>query len=181
MPLLDRSGWTKRYFALPSGEVFSPAGAKKAVALFPADPGLCRWAGKALLWKRGVPGRLAGQHVASFAVMTAFATPILALAREVGNFGFEIIGAKGNGKSTLLQILASTSGYPFPSADGHYGMSMNATVNGLEIAMQDYADLVMPLDEATLFDASGSAEPRRVCRRLFGLSHAAIGRCSIMA
>ena len=25
------------------------------------------------------------------------------------------------------------------------------------------------------------SEPRRVCRRLFGLSHAAIGRCSIMA
>jgi benzaldehyde dehydrogenase (NAD) len=24
-------------------------------------------------------------------------------------------------------------------------------------------------------------EPRRVCRRLFGLSHAAIGRCSIVA
>jgi TfoX/Sxy family transcriptional regulator of competence genes len=29
--------------------------------------------------------------------------------------------------------------------------------------------------------ASGRLEPRRVCRRLFGLSHAAIGRCSIMA
>ena len=33
----------------------------------------------------------------------------------------------------------------------------------------------------TLTGRGGDIEPRRVCWRLFGLSHAAIGRCSVMA
>lgn len=159
-PLIDRPGWTKGHFALADGDVFSPVGKKKAETLFCPERRLCRKAGSGLAWKRGVAGRLVGQHLASFILMTAFAAPLLGLARKVGNFGFEIIGAPGKGKSTLQQILASTAGYPFADGNGHYGMSLNATANGLEAEMIKYADMVMPLEESTLFAAGGSAGMR---------------------
>ncbi|HUE79589.1 MAG TPA: DUF927 domain-containing protein [Sphingomicrobium sp.] len=159
-PLLDRPGWTKRrYFALASGEVYSPPGKKGQILFRPAGT-LCRKAGSARRWKREVAGRLVGQHLAAFVLMTAFAAPLLSLTRRVGNFSFEVTGAAGKGKSTLQQILASTAGYPFPSSDGYYGMSLNATANGLETEMLKYSDMVMPLEEATLFHAAGSASGR---------------------
>ncbi|MEO5492895.1 MAG: retropepsin-like aspartic protease [Sphingomonas sp.] len=51
-------------------------------------------------------------------------------------------------------------------------------------ATADRLKLAPTTDMATSWiedDIVTEYEPRRVCRRLFGLSHAAIGRCSIMA
>jgi len=46
---------------------------------------------------------------------------------------------------------------------------------------QDKTYTVLVTDDGFILDDRSFTEPRRVCRRLFGLDHAAIGRCSIMA
>ena len=124
---VEQTGWTNDLFALPDGTV---PGAKDAVALFePAS--YVGSEGTMDDWLTHVAEPLIGQKLLSFLLMTALAPPILRLTDREGNFGFEIVGKGGCGKSTALRLMASTCG-PATSADGNnFWTSLNATMAGL--------------------------------------------------
>jgi len=159
-PLIQQPGWSGDHFAMPDGTVFSPKGASKAIVLFQREPLKCASSGTPKGWRDGVAKPLIGQHLASFMLMTALAPPLLSLTSRVGNFGYELVGDGGKGKSTLQQIMSSVAGGALPSAPGVYWINCNATANGLERAMPVHSDHPMILEEAALYAASGNGRSR---------------------
>jgi uncharacterized protein (DUF927 family) len=150
--LIERSGWTASHFALPSGELIAGDIRDLGEVVFRGDPTKCTQAGSLGTWKREVAAPLAGQDIPSLLLMAAFAAPLLALTPRTDNFGFELVGAGGCGKTTIQQIVASAAGAP-----GHpnpYWMTMDTTLAGLEEAMPIHADMPMILDEANLYAGS---------------------------
>jgi hypothetical protein len=159
-PLISKVGWTNGYFALPSGEVFSPPGQKKGIALFLPDPAKVAKAGEKRLWFREVARPLADQTLAAFVLMIAFAPPLLELTNRGANFGFEIVSEPGAGKSTLLQLMASAVGDGLGIEGTPYWMTCSATANGLEQALAQHRDMPLILEEAALYAADGSRATR---------------------
>lgn len=157
--MIERVGWNGQHFALPDGTVFSPSGAQQPDIVFQRIPRRCSPRGTFKGWKRKVARRLAGQALAEFVLCLAFAAPLLALTNRVGNFGFELVGGKGTGKSSLQQLMSSVLG-ALQGEDGHYWVSFDATPNALEQSMAGFSDLPLILEEANLFVAGETARTR---------------------
>lgn len=158
--LVENIGWNGHSFALPDGTVFSPQNSPAGEVLFDHIQNRCAEKGTLRQWKRCVAKPLTGQRIATFVLCAAFAAPILKLTNLVGNFGFELVGAKGTGKSTFQQIMSSVLGGAIQGEDGHYWTSFDATPSGLEQAMASHSDLPMVLEEANLYIAEESPRVR---------------------
>lgn len=158
--LIDNVGWNGHHFALPDGTVFSPEGSAPGDVLFDRIHNRCTERGSLGQWKRNVAKPLANQRIGIFVLCAAFAAPILKLTNRVGNFGFELVGPKGTGKSTFQQIMSSVLGGAIQGEDGHYWTSFDATPSGLEQAMASHSDLPMILEEANLYIAGDSPRVR---------------------
>lgn len=109
-PLLERSGWTGQYFALPDGTTFGPSGDAAATAVFKPSSGCCTTAGTLEGWQAGVAAPLTSQPLPMFAVMAAFVAPLLPFVGRSATLGFEIVSAAGTGKNTVLGLMGSVIG-----------------------------------------------------------------------
>lgn len=158
--LIEHIGWNGKHFALPDGTVFSPEGCSSDEVLFEISSNKCSAKGDAESWQRDVAAKLANQSIPIFGLCLTFAAAILRLTNRVGNFGFELVGGKGTGKSTVQQLMSSVLGGAIQGDDGHYYISFDATANGLEQAMSAHSDLPMILEEANLFLAGESSRVR---------------------
>lgn len=107
-------------------------------------------------WKREVAARCAGNSRLVFAVSSAFAAPLCALA-NLETVGFHFFGTSSTGKSTALHVAISVYG----SRD--YKLAWRATQNGLEEQALRHNDLLMALDELA------QAEPREVGNSIYML------------
>ena len=74
------------------------------------------------------------------------------LTSRVGSFGFELVGEKGIGKSTLQYLMSSVLGGAIQGADGNYWVTLDTTVNALEDTMAEHSDLPIIFDEAGLLE-----------------------------
>lgn len=160
MSIIEQPGWNGCYFALPSGEVFAPEDVETPHVLFEPDTRKCARSGSVGAWRRRVAAPLTDHPIPSFGLMLAFAAPLLALSDRIGNFGFELCGTGGCGKSTLQQLVSSALGGPTDGPNGHYWITMDSTRAGIALALQAHADLPMILDEAALH-APGSGQNSR--------------------
>lgn len=154
-PLIDKPGWNGEHFALPDGTVFSPTAEGKPVVLFPVSTQKCAAAGTLVTWQK-LSSLLQDQHLASFVVFAAFAAPLLALTDGVLNFGFELVGPGGVGKSTLQRVAAAVCGPADNPLGPNYWISADATINGLERAMIEHRDMPLILEELNLYAAGES-------------------------
>lgn len=150
-PLLERPGWTDCYFSFPCGKVISPPTRPKGKAIFTRTPGKCAKGGEGPQWRDSVAGLVADQSLPAFLVMVAFAAPLLRLTDRVDNFGFEVVGERGTGKTTILRLMSTVAGAGIDAGEGVYWQTLGATIAGLETTMQRHQDLPMILDEAGLF------------------------------
>lgn len=157
---VEQIGWNGDHFALPDGTVFSPEGVTAGDVLFAPMPRRCAKRGTLRGWKRDVASPLAGQAIPVFALCFAYTGSILSLTKRAGNFGMELVGGKGIGKSTVQQLAASAIGGVCQGEDGHYWQTLDTTLNALEISMADHSDLPMILEEANLFLAGSSPRVR---------------------
>lgn len=158
--LIENVGWNGCHFALPDGTVFSPEINPAGEVLFDRISNRCAERGTLGGWKRRVAEPLVDQRIGTFVLCAAFAAPILKLKNRVGNFGFELVGPKGKGKSTFQQIMSSVLGGATQGEDGHYWTSFDATPGGLEQTMASHSDLPMILEEANLYIAGESSRVR---------------------
>lgn len=159
-PLIDQPGWSGVHFALPSGHVFSPRGAEEPVVVFDPNPLKCAASGTAANWRRKVAKPLVDQALPSFGMMLAFVAPLLKFTDRISNFGFELVGLGGKGKSTVQQLMSSALGGPVPSPSGHYWITLDATRAGISIALREHSDLPLILEEANLFSPGESDRVR---------------------
>ena len=159
-PLIEQPGWSGAHFALADGRVFSPPGSNQPIVLFGVNQFKCAHAGSPKGWKNGICRPLADQQLCAFMMMVPFAAPLLGLTDRIGNFGFELVGDGGTGKSTLQQLMATVPGGAMPSAPGHYWVDCNTTANALEPTMMAHSDQVIIMDEQALF-AGGATDRAR--------------------
>jgi nitrate reductase NapE component len=157
-PLVEKVGWNGKTFALPDGTIF-PVGQETPAAI-EVHKRKCAQRGKFKHWYSRVAAPLERQHLATFLMMAAFAPPILSLADRVGNFGFEIVGPKGTGKSTLQYLVSSALGGVGQGPGGHYWVTLDTTYNALEDTMKLHSDLPIIMDEANLLAAGATRRER---------------------
>jgi hypothetical protein len=171
--LLEQPGWTGNCFALQDGTVFAP-GREKASVVFDVDVRKCARSGTLREWLANVAEPLTGQSIPMFMMMAMFVAPILKLTHRAGNFGIELVGSRGKGKSTLLQLMATVIGGGIDDPSCRYWNSCNTTLNALERKAQQHADLPLLLDDATNFAAedSGAKRGHKFKAFVFGLAQA---------
>jgi hypothetical protein len=159
-PLVECPGWSGEHFALADGRVFSPTGSDGPIVLFATDKLKCLKAGSPTGWKGGICRPLAGQQLCVFMMCAVFAAPLLNFTDRSDNFGFEIVGEPGVGKSTLQQLMATVAGGASPSSPGHYWVDCQTTANALEPTMMAHSDQPLIMEEAALYAAGESNASR---------------------
>lgn len=163
-PLIERPGWTASHFALPSGEVFSPPESAASVVLFPKNDHRCE-VRRVKGWRKRLANLAGRQPIIEFALMLPFAAPLLRLSPVLFNPGFELVGPKRRGKSTLQQLAASLVGPAVAQHGRNYVIPANTTVNALEELTADHADLPLIIEEMGLYYA-GENEASRARKML---------------
>lgn len=146
--LVERTGWTGPYFALRDGTVLGPPHLPKGIAIFPAVAEANCVQGDLDQWRDLVATPIAGQHLLMVAVLAALASPMVEIAGEKQNFGFELSGPPETGKTTWLNLFASTAFRPVNIPTFH------ATRTGQEDMFGEFRDMPFPVDEANLADSS---------------------------
>lgn len=148
--LATQPGWTASSFALQSGQVIGRAGKRKATATFHQAERRDAVAGSLTDWRGTVAAPLADHKLASFIMMIPFTAPLLRIIDYPTNFGFELSGEGGIGKTTICQLAASVSG---PMDD--MIVSMNSTANAIDQLMCDFRDHTLILEEWNMFALQG--------------------------
>lgn len=161
--IFGRPGWCGGQFATASGKVFAPPGERKGLIAFTPNAAKCSQMGKHADWLQQVAEPLVGHHLPSFFLMAAFAAPMLAILGRADNFGFELAGEGGRGKSTTQRLMASVVG-PAMQKDAGYLTTFNMTANGLERSMPMHSDMPFIIDEANLFAGDGGRGDDRKMR-----------------
>ena len=162
--IFSRPGWGHGQFVTASGKVFAPAKVAKGLLGFEPNPVKCARKGTHSGWLQQVATPLVGHHIPCFAIMACFAAPLLDLVGRADNFGFELSGAGGKGKSTTQRLMASVVG-PAMEKDRGYITTFNMTHVALEKSMRWHADMPFIIDEANLFGSgTGGRTDHRAMR-----------------
>lgn len=158
--LATRPGWHGSQFALGDGAILAPKGEKPHCVAF--HPDHAKWGHSGTLegWRTSVAAPLAKQPLPAFAIMLAFAPPLLNILPRRTNFGVEFVGLKGLGKSTLQQLVSSVWAGPGTSSDAKFWETWLATAEGLETVGERHRDCLLVLDEATLFEGAATKAAR---------------------
>lgn len=110
--IAEATGWIGSSFVLPDGSKIVAEGADPPVVAFIASPNKCSQAGTVEGWTQDVVRPLLGQPLPLFFIMAAFASPLLDIIQRNDNFGFDVHGGKGIGKSLLARLMATVVGSP---------------------------------------------------------------------
>lgn len=158
--VIESVGWNGDAFALPDCSVITKDGTDPTYLAIEPQRGKCAESGSFAGWRSKVAEPLAGLHLATFLLMSAFMPPLLRLTERVGNVGFEIVGPPGIGKSTLQYLISSALGGVMQDSSGHYWVSLDTTYNALEDMMKVHSDLPLIMDEANLMAAADTPKVR---------------------
>ena len=152
-PVAEHPGWVGKDFLLRNGEIISPKGGLAPRVVFDIDPQGCRSTGTQQGFFDSVIEPLRGQHLPMMMLFAAFGAPLLPLTGRVENFGFQIVGKGGTGKSTAMRLAAAVCGM-------NYWTSFNTTLEALEERIPLYNSMPLFIDEVNLFYADQSASIR---------------------
>lgn len=159
-PIVTKSGWSRFGFAQSNGRIIVPNGQPEPLKAFSPTSGLLDASGTLEGWIQQVATPI-GEHVlASFFMMVMFSASLLRFTNRADNFGFELSGDAGRGKTTLQLLMASAAGPAIGDASTTYWRSLNTTMNALETVMPVYADMPLILDEAGLVHGAGKRDTR---------------------
>jgi hypothetical protein len=146
--MLDRLGWTGKYFALRDGKVCSPVKTEKAKLVSSIVTEGDAKKGGIARWRKLIAEPLTGQSLPMVVILAAMAAPLLRHSCLTHNPGIELCGQRGKGKTLLLRLAVSVSDRPdkLPTFD--------ATRIGLGKVAERYDDRIFPVDEGSHIDRS---------------------------
>jgi len=159
-PIVTKSGWSQFGFAQSNGRVIVPEGQPEPLKAFSPASGLLDASGTLEGWIEQVATPIGNHLLASFFMMVMFTASLLRFTNRADNFGFELSGDAGRGKTTLQLLMASAAGPAIGDASTTYWRSLNTTMNALETVMPLYADMPLILDEAGLVHGAGKGDTR---------------------
>jgi len=159
-PIVTKPGWSRFGFAQSNGRVIVPDGQPEPLKAFSPASGLLDASGTLESWIQQVATPISEHLLASFFMMVMFSASLLRFTNRADNFGFELSGDAGRGKTTLQLLMASAAGPAIGDASTTYWRSLNTTMNALETVMPVYADMPLILDEAGLVHGAGKRDTR---------------------
>lgn len=151
---VTRLGWHGARFVLPSRVFGSPEQRIVLQTDAPLDHAIAV-EGTLADWRKNIGKDCIGNSRLILAVSAAFVAPLLQLVNEESG-GVHILGGSSIGKTTILEVAASTHG---GGGIQGYKRSWRSTTNGLEPVAAAHCDLFLPLDELGQVEAkdAGSA------------------------
>lgn len=155
--VVDQTGWHRHVFAIGDGGQVVPSGAAPLPSMMRAEPRAWTTQGSLKAWKNKVAKPLTGQRIPMFVIALAFAPAIIRFLPVWTNPGFELVGTRGTGKSTALQLASSVYGGIGDGDGRRYWATWNTTVAGMETLLDGHTNCLLPLDELNAF--SGGARP----------------------
>lgn len=161
--VFSRPGWSEGQYANASGRVFKPKGESEGIVAFAPNPTKCARKGVHAKWSEQIAVPLIGHPIPCFFIMTAFASAMLELSGRTDNFGFELAGEGGKGKTSTQRIMASVVG-PAMEKNRGYITTFYMTPVALEQSMRWHSDMPFIIDEANLFGSGdgGYADKRKM-------------------
>ena len=159
--IVDQIGWQPNGFVLGDGSQILPEGAERLRTLLDPEPDKWTVSGTLKGWKTGVARPLTGQPIPMLTLMLAFAPPLMRFVDCWTNPGFELVGAGGKGKSTLLMTAASVYGGIGSSSGGRYFETWNLTAAGMETLLDRHTNCLLILDELNSLTAGGTTSAKR--------------------
>ena len=151
--IADRVGWHNGSFVLRDDEIISPRDAPKLDVMLNQRRGSFATLGSLEGWISGVAEPLTGQKLPMVMFMTVLAGCLLEITGRRDNFGYELVGKPGSGKSTIIDWAASIFGYP-------RAVSLNTTLDAIELLLPRTNGLSMVFDELNLFYGDASPQVR---------------------
>jgi len=158
------TGWIKstdgRYlgFVLPDGIITPGASSDYIFVPFSKKPAPFAVQGSLSEWQKTVGRWSRASQYTAFALMVAFASPLIRLAGLGNNTVFNMWGESSKGKTTTLKVAASVFGKGCARKDDAENAGVytwNTTANFNEVAAEQHNDLPFIVDE--LGDASKGA------------------------
>jgi hypothetical protein len=147
-PLVDRYGWSDRYFVLPDNISFKPWDAQVCESALEPRTGKIDTSGALKSWKCEVAEPLVGQSLPMLAVMVMLAAPLLRFASLTTNPAFELVGRKGTGKTTVQRLAASVlSGVDAAGDQGYYPTGFAAFLSDPSSYASLHADSTIVLED----------------------------------
>jgi hypothetical protein len=144
--IASKVGWNASYFALPNGTVYGHQGRRSMPVAYRPHPKGTSTAGSLKKWRKLVAKRLTSQPIPMISIMAMFAPPIMRLVGRQENFGFELVGPRGAGKSTLHKVAASVVG-PIGQAEQHTSiMSAQHIMSSCDEVMRQHSDMPIVAD-----------------------------------
>lgn len=159
--IVDQTGWHEGRFALGDGTQIVPDGLAPLPSMLEKQPRKWTSHGTVKGWKRGVASPLTDQHIPMFVIMFALVAPIMRFIDCWTNPGIELVGGRGTGKSTLLEIAASIYGGTGGGEDFRFWETWNTTVAGMETLLAGHANCLLPLDELNALSGGSTAAAKR--------------------
>lgn len=154
----NRTGWHGPIFVLPNRIIPRHALKEKIVFNSTNDSTLAKamiFHGNFYRWRKEVASKVLGNPIMMFALCASFAPPLLKpLGHE--SFGFHIHGKSSHGKTTTLQVAASTWGNgssPSSNSGCSFIKTWSTTANAVEGIASSYNDICLPMDEIGQCDA----------------------------
>lgn len=155
--MVEKVGWNNNLFGYPDGTAIGPNATGVPVTYAP-NVVCVHAAGTLDQWRENVATPAAEEPLVLFSLLVALAAPLLKLSRIQGNFGLMLVGPPGRGKTTCLDIAASTCGPATDHDAGRYYLKFNNTMNRIEQWMPQYGDLPMIIDELSALGNKASRE-----------------------
>ncbi len=159
--VVDQTGWHRHVFAIGDGGQVAPSGAAPLPSMMRTEPRAWTTQGSLKAWKNKVAKPLTGQRIPMFVIALAFAPAIIRFLPVWTNPGFELVGTRGTGKSTALQLASSVYGGIGDGDGRRYWATWNTTVAGMETLLDGHTNCLLPLDELNAFSGGATAAAKR--------------------
>lgn len=140
----DRIGWHDDVYVLPDRTI----GESEEIVMFQAAGGVVsqfKQRGTLTEWRDNVAAHCRGNSRMLFCVSTAFAAPLMHLAK-ISSGGFHIWGDSSSGKSTAVKVAGSVFG------GKNYPRNWHTTGTSLESTATQHSDALLLLDEIAQVD-----------------------------
>lgn len=153
--ILEKPGWSLAAgcFGLPDGNIVGLRDGVQVEPIYSGLHGVCDHKGTLAEWRDNIASPLSGQYIPMFAIMSAFAGPLLAFMAMDDEPCFELCGRKGIGKTTVQKFANSVFGPPEFVGSTRLALNLSEYVANPMKVLAPRSDLMVNIDGADAYTA----------------------------
>ena len=158
--VIEKPGWTGGNYTLQNGSTFSPGDQEIPPIVCALTTGRIGRLGTPVSWRGQLASIFTGHPIGEMVLAAAFVPPVMEILGLTGNFGIDLNGPSGSGKSHLQYVAASVYG-PSACSGANYRHTLNATINGIEQLLPYHNGALLVMDEMGLLPGKSHSDSNR--------------------